>query len=357
MSQRRSSRLFSPRRKRRYGCLTVAALFVAALVLTLSLNALSNRYVRLENRSVTVLNLPRELENFTILHLSDLNGARLGDAQENLREALGKEAYQAVALSGDMVGKSGDIRPLLEIKALFPLNVPVFFIAGDADPAPLLAQPHGDGEVKAEYIRALEEAGLTYLESPVRMEYDGRAVWFTPGDAFMLDLQNAAFALKEQLKALDSAANPLDAAVGAQRRHAEHRLDIIGKTMEAKAQMKSGDAIIALMHHPPDSEQLTQLSQLSREEGLPAPSLFLAGQFNNGQVRLPGLGILYVREQPDGRGGFLPGDEGFTGLSITKGFPVYVSPGLGISTYYPLPLRLFNRPAATLIHLTARMTR
>lgn len=357
MSQRRSTRLFSPRRKKHYGCLTVLALLVAALVLVLSLNALSNRFVRLVDRSITILNLPRELEGFTILHLSDLNAARLGEKQENLREALGKEAYQAVALTGDMVGPSGNIQPLLDVKALFPAGVPVFFITGDADPNPLLAQPHGDGEVKAAYIRALEEGGLTYLESPVRMEYEGRAIWFAPGDAFMLDLDNAAFALREQLKALDTTVNPLDAITGAQRRHAAHRLDIIEKTMEAKALIKPDDIVISLTHQPPDSEQLTQLSLLAREEGQPSPSLFLAGQFNNGQVRLPGLGSLYIRKQPDGRGGFLPGDEGFTGLSITKGFPVYISPGLGVSTYYPLPLRLFNRPAATLIHLTARMTR
>ncbi len=53
----------------------------------------------------------------------------------------------------------------------------------------------------------------------------------------------------------------------------------------------------------------------------------------------------------------MPGDEGFTGLSIRQGYPVYISPGLGVSSYYPLPLRLFNRPVATLVQLTARMTR
>ena len=66
---------------------------------------------------------------------------------------------------------------------------------------------------------------------------------------------------------------------------------------------------------------------------------------------------MHIPVQPDGKGGFFPGDEGFTGLSIVKGYAVYISPGLGVSSYYPLPLRLFNRPAATLVRLTAQMTR
>ena len=93
-------------------------------------------------------------------------------------------------------------------------------------------------------------------------------------------------------------------------------------------------------------------------EGAPVkPGLFLCGQFNNGQIRLPGLGPVYIPRQADGSGGFFPGDEGFSGLSITQGIPVYVSPGLGVSGYYPVRLRLFNRPALTLIELTRAMTR
>lgn len=357
MARRSKNRLFSPVRRRRGGCLLVFLLFTAALVMLLSLNALSNSYVRLEERSVTVINLPKALEGFKILHLSDLNAASLGKAHENLKNALGKESYQAVVLSGDMVGKSGNAQPLLDLLPLFPTDVPVFLIAGDSDPKPLLDDPHGSGEVKADYIIQAEQRGVIFLESPYRMEYNKQVIWICPGETFTLDLDNGVFALEELIKTLKSQDNPYEAQTGAQLRFAEHRLEKMTASREAFSQMKQTDTIVAVMHHPPDNGQLSELSMRSQELGLPSPSLFLAGQFNAGQIRLPGLGPVYIPRQSDGRGGFFPGDAGFTGLSIVKGYPVYISPGLGVSAYYPFPMRIFNRPAATLLRLTAQMTR
>lgn len=353
----RRQRLFAPRRRRHTGCLTVLLLFLAAAALVLSLNGLSNRYVRLETRKVTVLQLPKALEGFTILHLSDLHAAQLGKAQEHLRSALGRETYQAVALTGDMVGRSGNAGPLMDLISLVPKGVPVFLIAGDGDPAPLLSLPHGDSEVKAEYVRQAEALGAVYLEAPYRLEADGQSVWFCPGDLFTYDVPSARDALAAQVASLKAADNPYAPETGAQLRYMEHRLDAARRSADAMKEMKAGDVIVALMHHPPGPEALGELSLLSRERDLPAPDLILAGQFNNGQARLPGLGPLYIPPQGDGRGGFLPGDEGFTGLSILKGFTVHISPGLGVSDYYPLPLRLFNRPGASLLQLTAQMTR
>lgn len=357
MARRSGNQLFSPRRRRKTGCVTVIVLFVLALVLTLSLNALANRFVRLDIRRVTILNLPRQLERFRILHLSDLNAAKLGNKQDNLSSALGKEAYNAVVMTGDMVGKSGNLKPLLEVGARLAPNIPKFFIPGDSDPAPYYMTPHGDEDVKAEYIRALEANGFIHLEVPYRHEEDGQVVWFCPGDLFMLDLDSAQFSLNELVNTLMASDNPYESATGAQLRYAQHRLDVIARSLEAMKEMKPEDTIIAVMHHPPDADQLGELAQRHKEEDGVTPSLFVAGQFNNGQARLPGLGPIYLPKLADGRGGFFPGDEGVSGLFITKGYPLHISPGLGVSGFYPVPLRLFNRPAVTILELTSRMTR
>lgn len=357
MARRSEGRLFSPRRKRRTGCLTIFLLFFLVMGVVLGLNSLSNRFVRLSIRKVTVLNLPRALERFRMLHLSDLNAASLGAGQENLKASLGKEAYQAVVMTGDMVGKSGKVQPLLDLARVLPPQVPKLFITGDSDPSPLLDSAHGDGEVLAPYIRQLQEAGFIYLETPYRLEEEGQVIWFCPGEYFMLDLDSATAALKEQVDGLLASANPYEPETGARLRHAQHRLKVYEESLAAIKTMQEGDTIIAVMHHPPTNEQLGEMAALNREEDAISPSLFLAGQFNNGQMRLPGLGPIYVPEQGTGNGGWLPGDEGLTGLSIVKGFPVHISPGLGTSSYYPIPLRLFNRPGATILELTARMTR
>ena len=359
MARRAEGRLFSPPKKRRTGCITVFVLFALIIGVILFLNSLSNRFVRLTTRRVTVLNLPRQLERFRILHLSDLNAASLGAGQDNLKATLGKEAYQAVVMTGDMVGKSGKIGPMLDLARALSPTVPLLFITGDSDPNPLLDQPHGDGEVKADYIRALEEAGFIYLESPYRLEEEGQVVWFCPGELFMLDLDSARAALLDLIDSLSTSDNPYEPTTAARLRHAKHRLQVYEASLEALAQMQEGDTIIAVMHHPPDPAMLGEMAQLQKEQEdpRPSPSLFVAGQFNNGQARLPGLGPIYIPLQPDGSGGFFPGDEGFTGLSIYKGYPVHISPGLGNSAYYPIPLRLFNRPQMTLLELTSRMTR
>lgn len=356
MAARRSPRLFAPRRARRTGPLLVLGLLLAALALTLALNSLSNRYVRLETQAITLPSLPRQLEGFRILHLSDLNAASLGSEQANLATALGKEGYDLVTLTGDMLGKSGRVQPLLSALSLLKPEVPVLFIAGDSDPGPLLAVPHGSGEVKEAWVQTVEATGAIYLETPYRLEHNGQVLWVCPGDLFTLDLRSAVFALQEQISLLQASENPYEPLTGAQLRHATHRLEVVEASLLALEQVKEGEVIIALTHHPYTPEQLGELAARAKA-GEVVPHLVLAGQFNAGQARLPGLGPIYIPKQSDGRGGFWPGDEGFVGLSITKGLPQYISPGLGTSGYYPLPLRLFNRPAISLLRLTARMAR
>lgn len=357
MQQNRRRSLFAARRKKNYGCLTIFLAFFLVVALVFFMNNLSNRYVRIDQKRVTVLQLPKGLEGFSILHLSDLNASQLGDRQSNLQNALKSIDYRAVVLTGDMVGKSGQVEPLLDLISALKPDVPVFLVAGDSDPVPLQSQPHGDSLVHAPWVQAAMQQGAVYLETPYFLQTDQQGIWFCPADLFTVDLANARFALGEQIKALKSSPNPYEAATGAQLRLAEHRLDVIDRSEEFLAQIKPTDVVIALSHIPPDGEELAQLSLESREKGLPSPSLFMAGQFNNGQARLPGLGPVYIPRQADGRGGFFPGDDGFVGLEIKKGYALHISPGLGVSGYYPLPLRLFNRPAGTILKLTAQMTR
>jgi predicted MPP superfamily phosphohydrolase len=54
--------------------------------------------------------------------------------------------------------------------------------------------------------------------------------------------------------------------------------------------------------------------------------------------------------------GWLPEDSHLVGLSTVQGVTQYISPGLGVSDAYAIPLRLFNTPTVTILTLTARMT-
>ena len=52
------------------------------------LNITVSRRVKLEELKLTVLNLPDDLESYSILHLSDLHGARFGEEQKAVAAAL-----------------------------------------------------------------------------------------------------------------------------------------------------------------------------------------------------------------------------------------------------------------------------
>ena len=353
---RRMESLFARKpRKKRYGCLTVLVLLLVSLGVMVGVNSLSNRFVRLAEQLVTLPELPQALEGFTILHLSDLNAASLGAEHEHLRNALDKESFQAVCLTGDMVGKSGNVKPLLALLDVIGSRAPVFFIAGSGDPQPLLGAAHGDSEVLAPWVRQAQSRGAVYLDRPWALEEEGSRIWFCPADLFELDLDNAARAYQERVKALKASDNPAAPETGAQLRLAEYHLKTIRIMQTARAQMKAGDTVVVLRHHPPDPAMLGEMREAAEKGGALLPQVYLSGQLNGGQIRLPWLGPLYLPPQADGRGGWLPGDEGISGLSVYKGQSVYISPGLGVSSYYPVPLRLFNRPTATMIKLTQRL--
>ena len=362
MGSRRDRLLFAPRRKRHPGCLMNILLFFFALALVMGLNFVNNSHATLVHQPVTVAGMAQVYEGFPILHLSDLHAARFGEAQQRIRQLIRLENYRAVCLTGDMVGRSGDVQPLLDLLALFPDDVPVFLIAGDDDPEAIRGRHVGGGEVKADFIRRAEEAGAIYLDSPHNVVYQGRNIWFSPASLYTTDLRAAAFALQERRDELIASRSdaPDDAAA---LRVVDYQLDVLARADEARKEMKPDDCYVLLSHVPLDGTAVAGLHEGERLErkavNFPGTvSLILAGHWNNGQWRLPLIGPVYVPKGDIGLRGWLPDDREVSGLAMVYAVPEYISPGLGTSGAYPwwMPFRLFNRPQLTLIKLTARIT-
>ncbi|NLD52429.1 MAG: metallophosphoesterase [Clostridiales bacterium] len=361
MAVRGSKPLFAPGKKRRPGCLLAALLLPLLLAAVLGLNALNNSYVSLDTQSVTVPALPKALENFSILHLSDLHAAWFGENQQRMGQLLRLERYQAVCLTGDMVGRTGNVQPLLALIDLFPNDVPVFLIPGDDDPPPLHHQSQeGDG-IRADYIVKAQEHGAIYLDSPHLVERDGGRVWFCPAGLYTTDLRAARFALEErQQDLLTSAEGQTDKgrnALAAVR----YQLEALVRTDAAREQMQPGDFTVLLSHFPLDADDIINLHQ-AEGDGRKMPSfpgtvaLILSGHWNNGQWRLPLIGPLWLPGGRTGLDGWLPDPQAVSGLATVHGVPQYISPGLGASGAYPWqPFRLFNRPTVTLLKLTSRL--
>ncbi len=333
-------------------------LLLALIIVTVTvLNTISNSRVSLLKQSVTVPNLPSALENFRILHISDLHGLYFGPHQEQVQAAIASAQYDIVCVTGDITGKDGDIGAFLELLKLFG-EKSVYFIPGDEDPAALITGPHAGDSPLAEYIRAAQSQGAVYLDAPVRIDKGKGTIWLCPTWVYTLNYEGSQSAYEaRQTELLGMEASPeRDAALAA----VEYQLDQLDRIREAWRENLESHVHIGLTHVPLQEsvlEDLREWTALDNASHIRSISLVLAGHNVAGQWRIPGVGAVRA---PDtfGQGGvWFPEDQSVTGLSTTHGISQYISPGLGTSAAIELPpIRLFNTPAVTVITLTSKLT-
>lgn len=345
--------------KRGHPTLVFMAVVLAVLLAAVAvLNHISNSRARLIEQDVTVSGMPSALEGFRILHISDLCGIRFGENQENLAGAIAGKRYDVVCITGDITGKNGDARALIELIDALPSGVPVYFITGDQDPADLSAAVKAEGGALADYIAQAQAHGAVYLDAPQKITVGDQAVWFSPESLYTYNLEGSERSLNARRAELlaEEATDARDAALAA----VDYQLDRMKRIREARADMRAGDTHIALTHYPLGRTALIRLkNDLSdgQTDGVGSISLLLAGHFVGGQWRLPWLNAVYAPPAAGlGTNGWFPGDEGVVGLSYSLGVTQYISPGLGTSDDVPLPaFRLFNAPAVTILRLTTKL--
>ena len=335
--------------------LLVVILFAASALV----NGFINRQVQLLEQSVTIPSLTSSLEGFRILHISDLHGAGFGHGQEGIEAAVKRIRYNAVVITGDSLAPDGNDAQLMQLITLLDRNVPVFLIAGDEDPAPILSTPHETPSAKAEYIQRAESFGAVYLDAPAAIQAGKSTLWLCPDSVYDMDVDNARRSMEDSRRQVLS--QPDSDARSAALRAVDYWLDRIDRTETALRQMKSGDFKICVTHVPYSQDGLAEL-RYNDTDGLrnnaKPVSLVLAGHLNNGQFRLPLLGPVCVPGAVGLYGGdrWFPGNGGISGLQTLYGISQYISPGLGAAQVYsPWSIRFMNPPAVTLITLTNKL--
>ncbi len=359
MGRRKNYYIFAPEKPRRRGpgCLLLfLSVVFAAMVLGLLTNAALNRQTGLETEKVRVMSLDKNLENFTILHISDLHGDERGLDAETWRTLLFGKGFSAAVMTGDMVGQNGDYTPLVSlIKTLRQIkaDVPVYFIAGDDDPDPVQYDAHGNPQVLADWVLAAQEAGGTYLDRPVSQAVGKLTVWFVPEYLYSVDIDGMLSSLTRQKEEMEAAGQQYDAEGGASYRALCYRLEAITASAEAVDIMNRDDLQIGVTHVPLEADYVREMVEWADETAafsFRRLSLVLAGHYCGGQWRLGSLGPVYVPEK-----GWFVGDTGIVGMERINSITQYVSPGLAPSDFYPMPGRLFNMPAVTLLAYTAEI--
>lgn len=336
-------------------------LIVMAL-LALAVLLLQSNSLVVDERDVTLVGLPSDLEGYRILHLSDLAGRRFGDAQTTLLREIGTLDYDAVFITGDMVGKGGDPEPFYELLEGLPSSKPVYFIAGDSDPEPVLDAPRditGTAEqmVLADWILGAIERGATYVDRPIELSVGDSSLWISPASMLNLDATELLNTREDQMKQEQDGT-----VLGLQEDHdtlpaTTYRYKCAQALLEAVNTMSPTDVHISLAHEPPtDDFLLASAAHASGEKFLTTATLLLAGHNCGGIWQLPFIGALYIPSDSADRHGWFPAQEDVEGLSNVGQTQVYISAGLSTSGSAPLMFfRLFNRPQISVLELTATL--
>lgn len=351
--------LFAPEKRRHpaVGFFTLLVVFLLAVILLF--NHINNSRVNLIKQSVTITNLPSAMENYRILHISDLHGQFFGPQQERLAAALEGASYRMVCITGDVCAPDGSYDAFLRLLSLFDDGTLIYFIPGDEDPPPILNATHDGSEVKADYVLAAEAMGAIYLDAPQKITVGSVSCWIEPAWCYALDVSASEIAVAERILTLNrEAASPERSASLAA---AQYQLDQLQRIRSARRETLESDLHIALTHVPLSTETRQELRAWIGTENdsyVRQISLVLAGHYNAGQWRLPGVGPIYMaNESGADHAGWFPGDDNVSGVSYAYSITQYISPGLGASEALGLPaVRFLNTPSVTQITLTGKMT-
>lgn len=318
-----------------------------------ALNFVMTHQVILEQKQIIVLNMPDDLDHYSILHISNLHGAELGEEQKNIRNALGNVRYSCVVMTGDMLGKDQETQPILDLLELMPKDTPKFMIPGDSDGPFVDDKAHGSLSVWTDWAQTLQNAGVILLDAPYAITRGKGTVWFIPESLYSLDIDGMQEVYRKQLDTLNAKATSMNADEAARKRVLEYEMDRIERIREAKKAMKAEDMQIVLSHTPLEQEYVYDMTTWASKEDICSmryASLILAGHYNGGQARIPLVGAIHVPDL-----GWFPPDTEIVGLNYLNGIPQYISPGLGDSDVYPyVKKRMFNSPTLTLLTMTQK---
>ena len=332
---------------------TLLILITLLIVGFLITNYIVSHRIRLENMKLTVLNLPLDLEEYSILHISDLHGARYGEKQKAIASALGGTRYSCVVMTGDMLGEDRNPEALLELIALMPSDTPKYLIPGDMDGGFIETEAHGSLSVYADWAIRVQEAGVKLLDRPMAETRGKGTIWFIPEELYALDLDVTELVYKRQLDELNKRAASLTADDAARIRAIEYELERLEAIRTLKAAVQPTDVQVVLTHTPLTKEYVANMISWNSKDSffsMRYASLILAGHYNGGQWRIPFAGAIYVPEL-----GWLPEDSEIQGLSYLEGIPQHISKGLGSDPHYSgQPGRIYNSPVITRITLTRK---
>jgi len=337
---------------------------VAVLLITIMLN---NRAITVSHETLVVTGLPSEFEGYDILVMSDLSGRYFGEEQSTLMRKLTSESYDCVVYLGDMTASNGNPEAFYSLIEQVGTKKPVFFIAGDSDPAPVLSTPRDNSAgnltvkqmVLADWVLGAEERGATYLDIPQKVTKSGASLWFTPDTFINLNVTQALEEYKDELE--QESESYLEGVIRAKDTLplTTYRRNTLFKSQALIGDIADADTVIMLSHEVPSDSQLRvaqeAMSESEKKNYYAAPDVVLSGHYCGGEWKLPLIGTMYADTNILERYGWFPDENMIHGQRSVGSTVVYTTAGLGSNSATLLWGRLNNPPEITIITLTGEL--
>ncbi|RLL42781.1 metallophosphoesterase [Oceanobacillus piezotolerans] len=299
----------------------------------------NNRFIIVEEE-IEIDNLPPELEGIRILQISDMHEKEFGKGQTKLIKAINQLEYDVIVFTGDMLDDTESKNYTSFYALIEGINNKEFawFVPGNTDPE---SYSIGKRIEKSEFIKGMEERGVSLLESMDSLTVGDRELYFT-------NLDLSIISNPDYIGRVPGVVNPEYAREEAFLQHQEF---LWKEMMQAFNQMSDSDVLVGLNHYPVPDNRIDSIKSHPDLEWRNM-DLIIAGHYHGGQIRLPIVGALFIPEPWHKRAGLFPPNDRVKGLWEYEGTKQYVSTGLGSSDAFSfLDFRLFNTPEINVLTL------
>lgn len=247
-----------------------------------------NNGLMVTNYIYTSEKVPRDLEGYRIVQISDLHNKRFGSGNEKLLEKIKKEQPDMIVVTGDLIDSNHtNVEAAVEFMEAAATIAPVYYITGNHEE---FVEP----QVKNQLLEQIEQAGAILLDDSSILMESGESSFRLIGLANKSLLSDKLIQMTEELDT--------------QR-----------------------ELVVLLAHEP---QYINSYSSTNVD-------LVLSGHAHGGQFRLPFIGGLVAPDQ-----GLFP--KYTEGVHKVENTTMIISRGLGNSI---VPLRLFNRPEVVCVEL------
>lgn len=317
---------------------------VLIILLIVIYSIYDNNRVKIIQQVIRIESLPKDLDGYTILQISDLHEKRFGNNQSGLINKINSVSYDTLVITGDMLvhESSKNYRPFYDMLDGISNKDTILFVPGNTDPPIYYLDKQGN-YIKTDFYEGMENRGVKTLETLYSDNKGESSLHFVD---FELSFQTQSYIelTKEKLVSKHSELSEVKVEKEIQSYRYVASLENI----------ESSDVIIALTHYPVVDLRIDSIIADSQKSILNY-DLIMAGHYHGGQIRLPLIGAIFVPEAWDEKKGFFPPKDRVKGLWEYRGIKQYVSAGLGSSNARPyLNFRFFNTPEINVLTLKAK---